>query len=90
MMGKTTKATLVFLVLFIGVVVYLSMTIADHECHICLTYHGRTECRTAASGTEKTALQSATTSACGTLAGGMSETIECENTPPDSVTCRQR
>jgi hypothetical protein len=29
------------------------------------------------------------TSACGTLAGGMTETIRCQNTTPESVTCNE-
>ena len=45
-MGKTTKATLVFLVLFIGTVVYLSTRIAAFECKVCVTYSGETICRT--------------------------------------------
>jgi hypothetical protein len=89
-MGKTTKATLVFLVLFAGVVLYLSMTIPQHECEVCLTFQGQTVCRTAASGTREASVESATTSACGTLASGMTESIRCQNTPPDRVTCRGR
>jgi len=89
-MGKTTKATLVFLVLFIGLVVYLSTRIAAHECRVCMTFMGQTICRVAASGTEKAAIESAVTSACSGLASGMTESIKCENTPPDSVTCSER
>ena len=89
-MGKTTKATLVFLVLFIGLVVYLSTRVAHHECRVCVTFNGRTLCRTAASGTEKAAIESAVTSACSGLASGMTESIKCENTRPDSVACSER
>ena len=89
-MGKTTKATLVFLVLFIGLVVYLSTRVAHHECRVCVTFNGRTLCRTAASGTEKAAIESAVTSACSGLASGMTDSIKCENTRPDSVACSKR
>ncbi len=89
-MGKTTKATLVFLVLFIGVVVYLSTRIARHECRVCVTYNRQTICRTAASGTRKAAIESAVTSACSGLASGMTESIRCENTPPGSVECTEK
>src|SRR2546422_10807310 len=84
-MGKAPKATLVFLVLFIGGVVYLSTRIAHHTCRVCVTYDGHALCRTAASGTRKAAIESAVTSACSGLASGMTESIKCENTPPDSV-----
>jgi len=89
-MGKTTKATLVFLVLFIGLVVYLSTRVAHQECRVCVTFNGRTLCRTAASGTEKAAIESAVTSACSGLASGMTDSIKCENTRPDSVACSKR
>ena len=89
-MGKTTKATLVFLVLFIGLVVYLSTRVAHQECRVCVTFNGRTLCRTAASGTEKAAIESAVTSDCSGLASGMTESIKCENTRPDSAACSER
>ena len=89
-MAKTTKATVLFLALMVGVVVYRSMTIAHYECEVCVTFNSERACRTAASGEKKAAIESAVTSACGTLASGMTESIRCQNTAPDSVTCRQR
>jgi len=89
-MGKTTKATVVFLVVFCALVVYLSTRIASHECRVCVTFMGRTICRTGASGTEKAAIESAVTSACSGLASGMTDSIRCENTPPDNVSCTGR
>lgn len=89
-MSRTTKATLVFLTLFIAVVVYLSARAPRHECEVCVTFQGESVCRTAASGTREASIQSAVTSACGTLAAGMTESIRCQNTPPDRVTCKDR
>ncbi len=86
--GKTTKATIVFLVLMAGVVIYRSMTIAQYECDVCVTFQNQQVCRTAASGERKAAVESAVTSACATLASGMTDSIRCQNTTPDSVTCR--
>ena len=88
-MGKTTMATLVFLILFIGGVIYLSTRVAHHQCRVCVTYGGATVCRTAASGTPKAAIESAVNSACSELASGMTESIKCENTRPDSVECTE-
>lgn len=89
-MSRTTRATLIFLGIFIAVVVYLSMTIARQECEVCLTFMNQSVCRTAASGTREASIESAVTSACGTLASGMTESIRCSNTEPDRVTCRER
>ena len=89
-MGRTTRATLIFLGLFIAVVVYFSMTIAEQECEVCMTFMNESVCRTAASGTKEASIESAVSSACGTLAAGMTESIRCSNTRPDRVTCRER
>ena len=89
-MGRTTKATLIFLALFAGVVVYLTMTIPQFECVVCVTFQGEKTCRTAASGTKEASVESAVTSACGTMASGMTESIRCQHTTPDSVDCHSR
>jgi hypothetical protein len=89
-MGKATWLTVVFLVLFIGAVIYLSTRIAHQECKVCVTFNGQNVCRTAASGTKQAAIESAVTSACSGLASGMTESIKCQNTPPDSVECTER
>ena len=89
-MSRTTKATIVFLAVFIGIVIFLSARSPRHECEVCLTFNGESVCRTAASGTREAAIESAVTSACGTLASGMTESIRCQHTPPDRVTCKGR
>jgi hypothetical protein len=86
-MSRTTKATIIFLALFIGFVVFRSLRVATIECEVCITYDGEQQCRKASSDTRDLALQSATTAACATLAGGMTESIRCQNTPPDRATC---
>ena len=86
-MSRTTKTSLVFLALFIAGTIYLSTRVAQVECEVCVTFHGTTTCRKAASGTREAAIQSAVTSACSNMAGGMTETIACERTEPDRVTC---
>lgn len=89
-MSRTTRATVIFLALFIAAVVYFSMTIAQQECEVCVTFMNQSVCRTAASGTREASIESAVSSACGTLAAGMTESIRCSNTKPDRVTCRER
>lgn len=88
-MSRTTKTSLVFLGLFILGTIYLSTRVAQVECEVCVTFRGMTTCRKAASGTREAAIQSAVTSACSNMAGGMTDTIACERTEPDRVTCRQ-
>lgn len=86
-MSKTTKATVVFLALFIGFVIFRSLGVSKVECEVCITYDGQQQCRKASSDTRDMAMQSATTAACATIAGGMTDSIRCQNTPPDRATC---
>lgn len=86
-MSRTTKTSLVFLGLFILGTIYLSTRVAQVECEVCVTFRGMTTCRKAASGTREAAIQSAVTSACSNMAGGMTDTIACERTEPDRTSC---
>ena len=86
-MSRTTKTSLVFLALFIAGTVYLSTRVAQVTCEVCITFNGTTTCRKAASDNREAAIQSAVTSACSNMAGGMTETIACQNTEPDRTAC---
>jgi hypothetical protein len=86
-MSRSTRATIVFLVLLFGFIVMRSMSVAKVECEVCVTFDGQSECGKASSETREVALQSATTAACATLAGGMTESIRCQNTTPDRAVC---
>jgi hypothetical protein len=86
-MSRSTKATVVFLSLFIAFVVIRSLRTPAVECEVCITYDGQQQCGKASSDTRARAIQSATTAACATLAGGMTESIHCQNTRPDKAVC---
>lgn len=58
------------------------------SCEVCITYKGRSQCRSARATSKKDALRTATDIACENLTGSMAEGIQCRNTPPDSQTCK--
>lgn len=86
-MSRTTRISVVFLALFITLVVYMSFHTTKVECEVCVTFQGQSNCGKASSETREGAVRSAVTAACATIAGGMTETIRCQNTPPDRTTC---
>jgi hypothetical protein len=66
-----------------------ALTSFDHTCEVCMTFGGRSQCREAVGKTAEEATRTATDNACALLgARGMSLSIECQNTPPTSVSCR--
>jgi dihydroorotase-like cyclic amidohydrolase len=74
---------------FLGVVVAVILFSTFHQervsCRVCVTFHGRQDCRTASATNRQEAVRTAVTGACALLAGGVTESIQCENTKPDSV-----
>ena len=90
-MKRSTIVTLLAVVATGGLVVVL-MTSGQttNRCRVCVTYRGRSNCASATGRTAQNAREGAQTTACGTLASGMDESIACGRVPPDSVQCRTR
>lgn len=77
------------LALTLGVLIYTMLQQARVSCDVCVTFHGKTQCRSAAGPDHATAARTALDNACGFLASGMADSISCSNTPPDSVSCSE-
>ncbi len=75
------------MLLFVGVVVYLSIPRAPYSCEVCLEFSGERVCRRGAGDTRAAALLAAQESTCGGNAHGMSEMIECRNREPVAQQC---
>jgi hypothetical protein len=57
------------------------------SCEVCMTFQGRTACRTSIGAGEQEATTTAIQNACALIAAGMTQTIQCQNRPPDSIAC---
>lgn len=76
---------IVFVGLILGAVVLSTPHTQRFRCRICISYNGRRDCRTASAETEIGAQRTAIMNACAQLAGGVTDSNQCENTPPESV-----
>lgn len=72
----------------LALIIWSSMGLTQHTGEICITYHGRTECRVASGTTQEEAIRTAADMACAVLASGMTDRINCQNTPPSRVDWR--
>lgn len=79
--------TISFLIGMAGVLWWLSSAVNRVECSVCMEFGGRRNCATAAAETATEAIQSARNTACGTIAGGVRDSIQCGNTPPAEQRC---
>jgi len=84
-MKKTVWLALAFAVAVIGFVVFSSFQGERVSCRVCIVFNGRRDCRTASAANRMEAQRTATTNACAQLAGGVTESGQCESTPPESV-----
>lgn len=84
-MKKTVLLAIAFGLLVLGMLVYTSMGTAKYRVEICITFRGSQACRTASGPTEQAALRTATENACAQISSGVTDSNQCQNTPPDRV-----
>ena len=84
-MRKEVILGIVIVVAILSVLTYSSMQLSKAMCRVCVTYKGQTNCATASGTSRKEAMGTATTTACGLISGGVTGSIQCGNTPPDSI-----
>ena len=85
-MKKPVLFGIIFVLIVLGVIVYSSFNLAKVRLEVCVTFNGRTNCKTASAVSEEFAMQTAVANACGEIAFGVTETVTCEHTPPTKVT----
>lgn len=80
----------------IGILVVIALaafllwsTLASQKanCRVCVAFNGGQNCASASASSTDEARRSAQATACGVLARGMAESINCGNTQPVSVEC---
>jgi len=82
---KSVWLGILFVALVVGFVVYSTINTGRIRCEVCITYQGRNSCRTASARTRDLALRAATENACAIISSGVTDSNQCNNTPPDSV-----
>jgi hypothetical protein len=81
----TTWLGILFFVLVVGYLVSSSFRRQAFRCQVCITFRGNRACAVGAAQSEMEAMRTATTTACAQISGGVTDSNQCENTPPDSV-----
>jgi len=84
-MKKTVWLAVAFVVVVVGFVVISTFQGERVSCRVCIAFNGRRDCRTASATNRMEAQRTATTNACAQLASGVTGSVNCENTAPESV-----
>ena len=82
-------AVLVLAAAFAAALVYTALNQGKVECEVCMEFRGRGICRTVAATDRDQAMAMAVSNACAFLASGVTQGIQCGQTPPRSVTCSE-
>lgn len=75
--------------IFMGYVVWSSMSTNVVSCEVCIDFKGREVCRTARGSTQEEAIQTAINNACAQVANGRTESILCGGSEPASMRCSE-
>jgi hypothetical protein len=85
-MKKPVLVGILFVIVVLAVLVYSSMNLAGFRVEACMSYQGRTNCRTASGSTLEFARRAAITNACAEIASGVTDSIACEQAEPAKLT----
>lgn len=88
MARRSTVVTIVAVLALTALLLYSTLASQTHECSVIVEFRGRSDSATVSAASEKDAASQAQTTACGTIAQGMDESIACSNTLPVQKVCR--
>ena len=84
-MKKPVLMGILIVAVILGIMVYSSLSLTAHRVEVCIQFNGQTRCKTASGATQIDAIRTATTNACGELAGGVTDTMACLRAEPAKI-----
>ncbi len=88
-MPKTVVIGAFFGIVMLGIILYLSMGFSQYTCEVCVTFKGRTKCRTASGAAQDSAMLAARDNACAYLVATKTDGFLCNQTQPTSIECQE-
>ncbi len=89
-MKRSTLYTLAIVLAVAALFFFMTTARAKVECRVCVEYRGSRNCASARGATEQGAREGAQSTACGPIATGMDQSIECGRIEPADVQCQTR
>ncbi|MEO8663430.1 MAG: hypothetical protein ABI693_33550 [Bryobacteraceae bacterium] len=82
---KILLIVLVAAVAFVAIIYTSMRDLRNNRVEVCITFNGRQACRVASGPSQAEATRTASDNACALIASGVTETMACGRTQPDSV-----
>ena len=87
-MKRSTLYTVAAVLAVAALFFFMTTARARVECRVCMDFRGRSNCATARGATGRQAEEGAQMTACGPIANGMDQQIECTHATVASVQCQ--
>ena len=84
-MNKIGLVIALFVIAFVALLAYSTWQGPRYRVEVCMTFDGRSTCKTVNAKSEAGALRSAKENACADISSGVDDTIRCQNSEPASV-----
>ncbi len=87
------KKSAIVTILFLGFIAYFSITSiwtgSEYKCEVCVKYKGTESCQKVEGMDKMDTIMTGISTACGAVATGMTESIDCQQTPPTKMVCEK-
>lgn len=88
-MKKGAIVTVAFLLFMAYISFTLIWTGSKYECEVCVKYNESESCQTVRGVERDDTIMQGISTACGGVARGMTESIDCQKTPPAKLACKK-
>jgi hypothetical protein len=85
-MKKPVLVGIGIVAIILGIMVYSMMNLSSNRVEVCIQFNGTTMCKIARGATQEDAVRTATSNACGEIAGGVTDTMACLRSEPTKLT----
>jgi len=85
---KKFRNIAIIAILLIAPAIWMTMNVLNEStehCRVCMSFKGKQNCAKAVGSNQETCVSTARDNACALLASGMTESIQCTQTPPALV-----
>jgi hypothetical protein len=87
------KKSAIVTIVFLGFIAYFSITTiwtgSKYKCAVCVKYKGVESCQEVEGMDKMDTMMVGVSTACGAVATGMTESIDCQQTPPTKMVCEE-
>jgi hypothetical protein len=74
-----------FILALIGLIAFSTFGGPRYRVRVCMSYAGRSSCKTVSAKNDVSAVRSATENACADIASGVTDTMRCQQSEPQSI-----